>query len=256
MAPTESDFDWIEAYLAGELTPESRARLEARLREDEAFAAAFALQKDTQRLVQVAAGLNYKAELQRIDAEMAQLQQQPFFRHLVFRVAAMIVFLFACVYALIFFQYNNQRIFGQAFSPYPDKFMYRGETPTADSLMKAGMEVYNQQQYAAAIPIFSQLVQADPNQPGAWLYLGISQLSTDDAPAALSSLEQAANSPAWEETANWYRALALLQDGQSKAAQTVLQQIANQETNAYREQAVEVLASLGAFWRNVPGVSR
>lgn len=253
MAYSESTFEWIEAYLTNELSPEERAVFEEKIRTDPEFAEEVALQRDTHSLVEVAATLDYKAELQRIDAEMESMQRQPFFRLMTVRIAAMLLVLFACVYTIVFFQYNNQQLFGEAFSPYPDKYMYRGEMPAADSLMKSGMEAYNQGEYSRAIPYFSQLVQTS-EQPGASLYLGISFLSVDNPKAALPAFDLASLSATWTETANWYRALALIQDGQDKAAKAVLEDIRQQETNGYREQATELLVKLNSSWRKLPGM--
>ena len=254
MAYTESNFEWIEAYLAGELPAEEQKAFEAKLRDDATFAEEVALQRDTHRLVQVAAELDYKKELQRIDAEMERMRKQPFFRHLSVRIAAMLLVLVACGYALVFWQYNSQRIFQQAFDPYPDKFALRSEAPAADSLLISGMEAYNRKDYPTAIRQLEAVLADRPGLAGAQLYLGLSHLAAGQASAAIRSLRQAAQSPTWAETAQWSLALALLEDGQSAAARTALQEIQSQPTNAYAAQAGRLLSKLDAFWRKLPGM--
>jgi tetratricopeptide (TPR) repeat protein len=254
MAQMESNFDWIEAYLADELSAEERSAFEIRLREDAGFADEVSLQRDTHRLVQVGANLNYKEELRRIDAEMERMRQQPFFKYLSFRVAAMFLLLLACGYAFVFFQYNNHRLFRQEFAPYPDKMIYRGTTTDANALIEAGMEAYARQDYPTAIVRLEQVVEADPDPGGAWLYLGISKLASGHPAEAIKALERAATFPLWIETARWYRVLALLETGENHAAKTALQAIEAEPTNAYREQAGRLMRKMEVFWRALPGL--
>ena len=198
--------------------------------------------------------MSFKKELQRIDADMERMKKQPFFRQFGLRIAAMLLVLVACGYALIFWQYHAQRIFQQAFDPYPDKFALRSAASAADSLLIAGMEAYNREDYPGAIGRLEAVVAAQPDLAGAQLYLGIARLASGQAAAATDALREAARSPVWSETAEWYLALALLKDGQHTAARAALQDMQSQPTHAYAGQAGRLIGKLDAFWRKLPGI--
>jgi tetratricopeptide (TPR) repeat protein len=99
---------------------------------------------------------------------------------------------------------------------------------------------YDQQKWKPAIPFFEEILTMDA-QSQARFYLGICQLKTGRAQAAIQSFEAfqaVSENYNLQEPTTWYLALAFLQSGQMKEAQTQLAKLSDSPDYAAAAQLI------------------
>lgn len=117
----------------------------------------------------------------------------------------------------------------------------RGETtpaePTAQQLA-AAFNAYNQSDYPLATQLFSQLANQFPFSGTPFLYLGVTQLLTNDNANALFNLTRAEQfvAPAQKDAASWYRVIAALRTGADNSTQ-LLHALCGRNASIYAQKA-------------------
>jgi hypothetical protein len=120
----------------------------------------------------------------------------------------------------------------------------RGESttsePTAQQLAPA-FDAYSRNDYALAAQRFSQLAKQFPRSGTPFLYLGVTQLLTNDNADALFNLTRAEQfvSPAQKEDASWYRAIAARRTNAPNASE-LLHTICGRNGSPYAQQACQL----------------
>lgn len=127
------------------------------------------------------------------------------------------------------------------FTPYPDLVSQRPRTTRNAGLMDA-MEHYAKQDYAAAAKRLQQVVDRDPRDITARLYLVNALLATGDAYRAEMHLDFMENyrDRSFSDQVDWYNAICWLCEGQLERAAEQAAWIAGRP-HSYREEA-EALA--------------
>jgi len=112
--------------------------------------------------------------------------------------------------------------------------------PTAQQLAPA-FDAYTRNDYTAAAQRFSQLAKQFPRSGMPFLYLGITQLLTNDNANALFNLTRAEQfvPPAQKDASSWYRAVAALRTGAPNAEQ-LLHSVCERKGSAYAQQACQL----------------
>lgn len=133
---------------------------------------------------------------------------------------------------------SDPNVFDSYFSPYPNvaSTVVRGEQPDTD--FHHAMALYEQGAYELAIERLAKL-----EEPKEWLsfYLGMSQLASGHAEAAIASFE-AVDNPRLAEQKQWYLALSLLKAGEEKMAISVLNEVSS--SSAYAQKSEQLLEKL------------
>jgi len=130
----------------------------------------------------------------------------------------------------------------------PDMVL-RGETtpaqPTAAQLQPA-FSAYKAGDYAQAIASFSQLAKQYPRSGTPFLYLGVSQLLTNDNKNALFNLTRAEkfSDTSQRDAASWYLLAASVRTQAPEAAQQAHDLCARGDRSRYSSQACELERSL------------
>ena len=120
----------------------------------------------------------------------------------------------------------------------------RGESsasvPTAQQLAPA-FDAYTRNDYPLATQRFSQLAKQFPRSGTPFLYLGVTQLLTNDNVNALFNLTRAEQfvSPDQKDTASWYRAIAALRTSAPNARQ-LLHTVCSRNGSPYAQQACQI----------------
>ena len=244
----------IEAYLDGLLTAEEQAHFEARLAQDEALAAEVHLHRDTRALLRLHQQQVYKAQLQAIDQELSVPVRRLRPATWAWSLAAVILLLVVSSYFWAAATYRTDALVRDAFSPYRDITVLRGDYPGRDSLLTEAMAAYGTGDFATAVARFEPLLQMSPDYAIAQLYMGISLLGTDEPVRSQHWLRKAAASERLAEVAGWYLGLALVQAGDIEAARTHLQGLAQDPNNSYAPQAKALLRRLKSPLRRLPGI--
>lgn len=142
---------------------------------------------------------------------------------------------------------ETEQIFAANFQPYAVDNLQRSGT-SGDSDYQTAIEAYQVKDYATAIPILEQALVATPNDSDIKMLLGNSYLGTKSgqAQAAVDLFKPLAadESSLYIEQAEWYLALAYLQNNQVAEAQALLEKIAAAGIGKYPKLAKVVLEQL------------
>ncbi|MBS1800842.1 MAG: hypothetical protein JSS95_13585 [Acidobacteria bacterium] len=124
----------------------------------------------------------------------------------------------------------------------------RGEASSTEPTMMQltpAFRAYNSGDYALATQLFSQLAKQFPRSGRPFLYLGVTQLLTNDNAAALFNLRRAEEfvSPSEKDAASWYRLAASARTQASDTAQ-LAHALCNRNGSTYAQQACQLEKAL------------
>lgn len=213
---------YIEAYLLGQLSPEEKAKFEERLSKDNAFKQEVKLYQNLLEGIRDVGRNDLKKELQDLEKEFTQIEGQTFNLRPTFLIGVAAAICLILIPLYIFYTPNS--LFDQYFEPY-DNFVAsveRGETAT--NPYQQAFQAYENADYAQAIEVFESLTAPQKNEEAVIFYLGLSYLAqkiTD--PAKVKLLQVIAMNRDFKEQAQWYLALAYVQDNQKNEARSLLQ---------------------------------
>lgn len=156
--------------------------------------------------------------------------------------------LLAPVLALVLFSCTSsgpERLCKRFFTPYPDMLGQRARTAHNGELLDA-MALYAKGDFQAAISPLQQVVEKDPRNSMARLYLVSSLLATGDPYKAEMHLDFLENykDRNYADQVDWYNALCWLCEGNTKRAAVQAKWIAGRP-HTYRKEAAELAQALG-----------
>jgi len=139
---------------------------------------------------------------------------------------------------------STDEIFAAYYEPFPNivNVTTRGEegmVADGDIGFQQAMMLYDQGDFRGALSLMDESTE-DATQ---LLYLGIAQLETNQSAAAVATLEQAMRleSEDVQDAAQWYLALAHLQNGNEASARKQLQEIVAMEKHYKKREAERIL---------------
>jgi len=244
----EPTFDQIEAYLAGNLSPEKVADFEARCRQDAQWAEATRLHLLARQALHEAGREALKARLdqryqpeKRTGAIRRPIWRQPWPYAL---VAALALLLLLVWWPNPSRPSSTQELYA-AYMELPVPSGLRSSTEDSLSLRwELAMQAFQDSAYQRAIHQLGALLQDSSfmRQSGdrARLYLGVAHLQLAQFEQAQTYLASIEASSLYHDQAQWYRVLAYLRADQIRAATPLLRTIAEQE-NHYRQAQAERL---------------
>ncbi len=115
----------------------------------------------------------------------------------------------------------------------------------AENFLKAGLKAFHDGRYGRCIEKMQVLKTADPADPNALFYMGVSYVKLemyDNAIPLFDAILQAKNN-VFHEEARWYKTQALLGKGDTESAKQLLNEIAG-KSGFYQQKAKDKLASL------------
>lgn len=112
-------------------------------------------------------------------------------------------------------------------------------------ILDAGLAQYHDANYADAIKSFEAVLKMDGENETAIFYAGVSYLALENADEALVRLKKLENNKSGDyyEPALWYEALAYVQKGEKKNAESILNKVIRLN-GEHRKQAEELLLKL------------
>ncbi|WPP49743.1 tetratricopeptide repeat protein [Catalinimonas niigatensis] len=238
-------FEKIEAYLQGQLTPEERELFEANLAENEELAAEVTLQ---QELIHSIETESLRQLLEQIHEEnfaeetpVVSIQRQRFLPYMA--VAASLSLLVIGWWYFTSQQSSPTALYSAYFSPaagLPTTLSY-----TRNAQFSEGMISYKLGDYAEAREWWQPLLEADPENDTLNFYVGIASLAEEQADLAIEYLNKVEENTlsVYHIDAQWYLALAYLQNEQPAKAKEILSSLTEKES-AYREESQEILSKL------------
>lgn len=227
--------DYIEDRLAGE----EKLAFEKRLETETTFKKDYVLELARHKALQASLRAEAKAELKKMLGQSTPVRAiRPMWR--ASAIAAGILILFLAGYLLISQQKSPEQLAMGYFEPYPLSNI-RGETNDQQAIFDKALAPYQQGDFEKALPFLQQLHQANPSNPQLTLNLASGFMAEGQPKEAIGLLKTISGQSA--DAAEWYLALAYLQDGQLDAAKILLQEISG-KPHFRQEQAAELLGKL------------
>ncbi len=147
----------------------------------------------------------------------------------------------ALVYFLLQASATSEELFAEHFEPYEAIGADRNSAASSNDFATA-MGLYEEQQYAEAIPFFESAVGAPAFSD---FFLGISYLANGDSELALSTLEPyTSDGNLLRDAAKWYQALAYLQMGDRKLAEKELEPLVANPSSRWNGKAKALIKDL------------
>ena len=219
----ENDLQLIERKLAGELSAPEEATFSRRLSQDAEFAEQYAL---GQMMINTLRDYQLKEEMQSW-AQEARRQKQRRRQYALAAGVALFLMTAAGIGYLTTLQPTPQSLYETYYTVYPADPLLRGQ-PTVS--YNQAMNLYREERYREAIPLFEELQKSDSTDAWIALFLGNSYLNVDQTDAAVQYFKQVANADdaIVRRYGQWYLALSYLKTGDQPAAEQLLEQLSTQ----------------------------
>ena len=225
------DLDQFDAYVRDEAAAHERRAIEARLREDAAFAEEWraheAAVQATERAAvreQIAAARSRYTATEAARTPGREAVVRPLFRRSLAIAAAIAMVIVAG--ALWLLNDRTERSPDLLALSYfePAIGLPTRLGPAEDMQFEGGMVDYKLGEYELAIAAWAPLLERRPGSDTLAFYTGVAQLGAQQPEAAAAFLARVTTGPLAAE-AQWYRALALLQTGDVVAGREVLERL-------------------------------
>ena len=261
--PSPVDEELIDRYFAGELGVAERWDVEARRPSDSVFRRAMELREDWAEVIMVAGRQDIMETLLREEKRYTQKRKPapasapkvklsprkkggiklgelelPSLQTL---LASVLFVAFCWVLWTTFGPSAPQNKSVANFEPLPNFFNRMAPRDAYEEDLKRILYYYDRGDYNTAYDELLPVAQAYPAAP---LYLGVCALALKQPTRALEWLEQIPRGSFYHPYAEWYEALAYLAEGNSIAAETVLEEIRETPGHPYRGKAGEVLGEI------------
>jgi tetratricopeptide (TPR) repeat protein len=237
----------IERYLDNELSADEKARFESRLGSEAGLAEEVYLQRQLREGLRAAGRNRLLDMLATEDRQMDEyhppaqvIRFDDATRQRFYWAAAAILLLLIPLYLVLVPGRRDDKLFAAYFKP------YQGVSVRAGGPLEQAMEEYRQRDYAQALPILERLLGEGSAEDTTLFFKGNASLALEQTPDALSSFRQILTNPKhpFYREAQWYLALAYLQDGATDEAKTQLQSFVTDASHPHHGEATELLKKL------------
>ena len=161
----------IEDYFKGTLSSEALDAFEKRVREDLAFKEEVQLHREAIRAVQLLGEVQMKEQLEALEQGPGNKKR------LFYAIAASITLLIAIGLTYFFTKApSSEQLYTTYFNSYPDERAQRDHHKDNPDHFDEAMKLYNTNEYAKAIPHFSQALNDDAANMSIQLYAAISYM--------------------------------------------------------------------------------
>lgn len=254
-------FKSIEAYLENTMSPEEKSEFEQRLTKDKELADTWKLNQEVDhaihpKIMDMANLLEGLGDEFAQDYEKEEKPERPNSK-----LRPLLMFLLVGIISLTigFFWWNSnktvapnpERIFAEAYEPYPVSAAVRSVEDPLFSELEAAQKKYQDGEYLSAITSFSALLQDDNSSDNDIVeirfYKGLSHLGNEDFLAAKQELDivLASENIAYMQQTQWYLALIELKNNNPTSAKTYLDGILEiTEEGKYAKKAKSLLEQL------------
>jgi len=138
----------------------------------------------------------------------------------------------------------NEKLFAEYYQTYPNiASSVRGEL--TEGKLQDALQQYDAGNFKAAIALLQEILVTEPDNAAANFYAGVSCLKIEESERAVINLQKviALNDPKFSEPAEWYLALAFLQQNDLAKTRVRLEAIIATD-HLYKAQAVKLLERL------------
>jgi tetratricopeptide (TPR) repeat protein len=237
---SQPEFERIESYIFGLMTPEDKNSFEAELQQDQTLRANYEDIKVILREVELS---SLKERMEEFHSEMKSEPVIPIlpkkdFKWKPLAIAAAVLFLLVIsIWAFLGITPENEKLYMAYYHTDPGMVTAMGSQ--ANYEFDRGMVDYKTEEYRAAITRWEKLLSEKPENDTLNYFLGSAFLAIGDTEQAKSYLEKATQfeSGVFQKEASWYLGLTLVKSGNTDEAIKYLQ-------NSGKKEAIEIIAKL------------
>jgi len=241
----------IELYIRGELEPNALKDFEQQLAEDETLKQDVSLTKDVldaldnvQSEQLLSEKLSALGDKYLTETEPTTVNKKSNKNRNIIIIALLII---AAIVSIFIWQKpvepKAEQIFANYYEPYSSNTSTRGDDANEDYLK--AIEAYDNENYSAAIATLTQRVAKYPDEITSQLLLGNSYLnvSPPQTPKAIVLFKNITERETniYITTANWYLALAYLQNNQQNEAKAIFEDLSQNASGRYANLAKKIL---------------
>jgi tetratricopeptide (TPR) repeat protein len=247
-----SDLEFLIRYLDGDLTEEQKREFQEQLKTNSSLANNLEFIQDMDQLLGDRHMADFEDSLKEVENVLFQKQEKEkssrkFFLGKVLAIAGVIAILIMGTAYFLFFKsgkLNTDALYSQYYQKLDAGFVNRSEAPGKDDFIQA-IQYYDAGKYNQAITLFQKIINSDPSNNAARLFLGICYSETKQYPHAvplfLGIVKQ--NDLAFKEHAYWYLSLCYLKLNDIPRAKQNLKILISSQS-FYVEKASELLKKL------------
>lgn len=243
----QEKIEWIDSYLAGELSGAELESFEERLQREPEFAREVDLhRKLNDAILQTEDLEHFEANL--ANARQKYTEKRGRIRRLALvgvAVAALLISAVVFLFVWDFSPSSGSKLFAEYYQPYPDVIanQQRGDGVGHAAYVEV-MAPYSRGDYELAVTKLEAYLDSHPNSDTIMFYLGISLLELEHFTDADSMLNEVHSMQlVFSDRAQWYLALSNLRQGNIEQAEKLLEEI-SRSTSDYKSNAAEMLSIL------------
>ncbi len=244
------DLEQLVQFLDGELNEAEKQQLVDKLRNNPELNGKFELIKDFDALTGDKQISNFETTIKEVEAEFLAKKQATSKLNLKLwmQIAATVILLIsAATYFLVIKErssFSPDSLYAAYYQKLPADFATRSGEKSDDLFINA-IKLYNDNKYQEAIVEFTKILNSDPSNNAARLFLGICYSETDNFKKASEHFNIILNhhDPIFEEHAAWYLSLCYIKTNNPDLARPLLNNLV--ETRSfYIGKASELLGKL------------
>ena len=247
-----ANIEELESYIHSELSSEELASFEAELTSNRKLMDEIELIKNIDLALSETDVMQLRNNLQNIAGEIAASKQteRSFTgkfkakRILVSTVAASIILLLG-ITGILSRQSSQEDIYQKFYNKYEATGIVRSANLTANQTLTKALQKFENQDYNAALDLFSEVISKDQNNMVGHFYTGISLQETGKYQNAIKEYETVIidKDNLFTEQAEWYIGLCYLQTNENKKAYKQFKKIAKNE-GFYQQKAQSILGKI------------
>lgn len=248
MSSSEKDIELIDRFLKGSLSEVEFTAFESRVSND----AVFANQLKELKLLRQGARLSKMESLfetlKDTEAKSSEATIKPIQTNrrswIKYAAAASVVFLIGLTYFLLNpTEPNSEKIFAEAFTPYPNNVIKRSGSDTNSDLKKSAYLAYDSKQFEKSIPLFQELLKTEGDSITLF-YMANAYLANQQSDEALETFNTfLPNAGQMTNQTNWYLSLTYLQRGDFEKCREILEEL-SAGTSSYGARSVKLLEEM------------
>ncbi len=236
----------IERYFEGKLSPSERQAFETRAAQETAFSEEVALQRNIREGLRAVGRARMLSQLEVVEGGMSAyhpptqvISFDERTRQRFYWVAAAALVLLIPVYFLLKANASQDKLFARHFVPYANTATRSSQDPLSNAL-----EQYRSKNYAKALGILESIESEGDGSDSTLFYKANVHLQLDQPREAVTALQKIPATSAFYDEAQWYLALAFLQNNEPTEAKKIVSEISQKPTHPYQKQATELLKDI------------
>jgi len=235
----------IERYLEGSLSPSEQQAFDQRLVQEPAFSEEVALQQQIREGLRATGRARILSQLETVENRMSAyhpptqvIRFDERIRQRFYWAAAAAILLLIPVYLLLKSNISQEKLFARYFEP------YQTAQPLSQDPLDRALQQYRDKNYAKALGILKSMEDQGDVSDSTLFYKANVHLQLDQPREAVASLQKIPASSTFYDEAQWYLALAYLQNNEPERTRERVSLIAQKPGHPYQQRAADLVKDL------------